>query len=199
MYARNSIFKYIKRKHGQDIVTLVRSYESLKTKYMKVQSDIKFIKSCKKENLIPTFAKVNLSIKNANRKLKLRKARIVMESEMENKHHGKKKLKKDIVLISNQLKIGLVVLLYNALLHQVNIAVRSRCKVISIRHQKKIINLIKNRKNNYENNKPSLMKHMVHKFSLYALTEEEMTALAYGLDHHIPTNVNKNALFTEFE
>ena len=195
LYAYNSIFKYIKRKHGQDIITLVRRYESLKTKYMKLQSDIKFIKSCKKENLIPTFAKVNLSIKNANRKLKLLIARIVMESEMENKHHKKKKLKKDIVLISNQLKTGLGVLL----LHQVNIAVRSRYKGVSIRHQKKIVNLIKNQKNNYESNKPSLMKHMVHNFSSYALTEDEMNALAYRLDHHIPTNINKNAIFTEFE
>ena len=50
----------MKRKHGQDTITLVRSYEFLKTKYMKVQSDITFIKSCKKGNLIPTFAKVNL-------------------------------------------------------------------------------------------------------------------------------------------
>ena len=66
-----------------------------------------------------------------------------MESEMENKHHEKEKLNKDIVLISNQLKIGLSALLYNALLHHVNIAVRSCYKVISIRHQKKIINLIK--------------------------------------------------------
>ena len=49
---------------------LVRRYESLKSKYMKVQSDIKFIKSWKKENLIPTFAKVNLCITNVNRKLK---------------------------------------------------------------------------------------------------------------------------------
>ena len=101
-------------KHEQDIITLVRSYESLKTKYMKVQSKIKFIKSCKKESLISTFAKVNLSIKNSNRKLKLCIPKIVMESEMENKHLKKKKLKKDIALISNQLKIGLGVLLYNA-------------------------------------------------------------------------------------
>ena len=43
------------------------------------------------------------------------------------------------------------------------------------------------------------MKHMVHNFSSYALTEEEMTALASGLDHHISTNIIKNAIFTEFE
>ena len=44
----------------------------MKTKLMKVQTDIRFIKSCKKENLIATFAKVNLAIKNGSRKLKLR-------------------------------------------------------------------------------------------------------------------------------
>ena len=43
------------------------------------------------------------------------------------------------------------------------------------------------------------MKRMVHNFSSYTLTEEQMTALASGLDHHIPTNINKNAIFTEFE
>ena len=85
------------------------------------------------------------------------------------------------------------------MLHQVNIAVGICCKVISIRHQKNIVNLIKNQKNNYESNKPSLMKHMVHNFSLYPLTEDEMTALAYRLDHHIPTNINENAIFTECE
>ena len=82
---------------------IVRSYESLKTKLMKVQADIQFIKSCKKENLIPIFAKVNLAIKSDSRKLKLSLARL-MESEMESKHHEKKKLKKEIVAISNQLK-----------------------------------------------------------------------------------------------
>ena len=51
---------------------------------------------------------------------------------MENEHH-EKKLKRDVVLISNKLKIGL----YNASLHEVNIVVRSRCKVISIPHQKR--------------------------------------------------------------
>ena len=37
-------------------------------------------------------------------KLKLRIARIVMESEMRNKHYEKKKLKKEMIVIGNQLK-----------------------------------------------------------------------------------------------
>ena len=83
---------------------------------------------------------------------------------MENKHHVKKKLKKDIVLIRNQLKIGFGVLLHNVLLHQVKIVVRSHYKVISIRHNKKIKNLRENQIKNYENNQPTLMKHVVHNF-----------------------------------
>ena len=85
------------------------------------------------------------------------------------------------------------------MLHQVNTAVRSRYKEISIRHQKKIKKPRENQKKNYDYNKPSLMKHMLHNSSLFALTEEETTALAYGLDHHILTNINKNSIFTEFE
>ena len=81
LYAWNSTFKYIKKKHGQDVTNIVRSYESLNTKYIKAKADIKLVKSCIKENFIPTFAKVNFQIKNGSGKLKLRKAQIVMECE----------------------------------------------------------------------------------------------------------------------
>ena len=63
---------------------------------MKTQADINFIKRCKVENLIPTFVKVNLSIKAGKYKLKRCIARIAMESEMQLKHREKKKLQKDI-------------------------------------------------------------------------------------------------------
>lgn len=40
---------------------------------------------------------------------------------------------------------------------------------------------------------------MVHTFSSHALTEEEITALACELDHHITSNINKNVVCTGFE
>ena len=43
------------------------------------------------------------------------------------------------------------------------------------------------------------MKHIVANFLSCILTEEEMTPLTCELDNHIPTNNNKNAIFTEFE
>ena len=80
LYARN-IFTRIKKKDEQDVRKVVRSYESLMTKYMKVTADIKFIKFCFVEKIIPTFAKVHLSIKSGSRKLKLCFARLVIERE----------------------------------------------------------------------------------------------------------------------
>ena len=43
-------------------------YEKLKTKYMKINTDIKYIKTCKKKELTPRSAKVNLAIKRLSNK-----------------------------------------------------------------------------------------------------------------------------------
>ena len=43
------------------------------------------------------------------------------------------------------------------------------------------------------------MKHIVHNCSSYNLSQVEINALPCGLDHHIPTNINRNAITTEFE
>ena len=76
------LYRRIKKKHGQGITKLVRSCESLMTKYMKITDDIKFMKLCKVEKIIVTFAKLNLSIKSGSQKLKLCIARLVMESNI---------------------------------------------------------------------------------------------------------------------
>ena len=38
--ARNDIFKYVKRKHGQDIIAVTRSLKKTQRKFMKVSADI---------------------------------------------------------------------------------------------------------------------------------------------------------------
>ena len=53
---------------------------------MKLNADIKFIKSGKKEYLIPTFAKVNVSIKSGSYKLKWKIPRLIMNTKLQNKH-----------------------------------------------------------------------------------------------------------------
>ena len=169
------------------------------TKYIKVTADIKFIELCKVEKIIPKFAKVNWSIKSGGRKLKLRIARLVMESEIQSKHLEKKKLKKELQSICIQLKSVLGLFLYNALLHKVSFAVKTRQKAILKRHEKKLIKFRKNQNIVPENHKTSFAKCIVHNFSSYDLSDEEITALSYGLDTHIPTNTDNNTIATEFE
>ena len=65
LYARINVYK-----QGQDVIKNVRLYEHLKTKSMKLKAGIIYIKSCKKEELLPIFAKVYLAITSGGFKIK---------------------------------------------------------------------------------------------------------------------------------
>ena len=65
LYTRNDILKLVRKKHGQNILEDVRKYKTVTI--VKVQADIKFIKTCKSERLNPTIANV---IKNSNKEWK---------------------------------------------------------------------------------------------------------------------------------
>ena len=175
---------------------IVRTYESLKTKRMKSKADIRFIKSCKKDNLISPFAKVKLAIKSGNWKLHLRIARIIMETEMQNKHQEKKNLKKEIASISIQLKSILGLFLYKVLIREINHVIKSRYKAIKSRHEMKLQKFWTAQKREKNISKQVLLKGIVHNFSSYNLRQEEDEALSYGLDHHIPTNIDINNIKT---
>ena len=138
LFAWKDIFKHIKKKHGQNMVTIVRSFEQLKTKYMKTVADIKFVKLCKTWDAIATFANVNLSTQYGSYKLKKHIARIIMENELQCKHTEKKKVRKEILQLDKKLRLYLNIVIYHTLLHQINIAVKSRLKAISKRHAKKL-------------------------------------------------------------
>ena len=201
MYAQNNILEHIKKKHEHDLIKVFRDFEQMKTKFEKLVADIAFIKLCKKEQLIPTFAKVNVSIRNGIYKRKKKTARLVMETELQNKYREKRKLRKDIRSINILLSTSLSVVVHNAFLHQINIAVKSRIKVIKLRQGKKLHNLkLKQETTNYvDERKQSYIKHTVHNFSSYVMSNEEYTALSFGLRHHIPTKSKDVAIEVEFE
>ena len=159
------------------------------------------MKLCKKEQLVPTFAKVIVSIRSGTYKLKRKISRLVMEMELQNKHREKRKLWKDIRSINVSLSTSLSVIVYNTLLNQINIAVKSRIKVIKLRHGKKLNNWKwKQETTNYvDERKQSYLKHTVHNFASYIMSNEEFTALSFGLDHHIPTKSKDVAIEVEFK
>ena len=65
------------------------------------------MKSCKTEHILPTFVKFRLSNKYVNIKLNQRSGRVIMENELERKYQEKRKLRKEIISISMQLKSSL--------------------------------------------------------------------------------------------
>ena len=184
----------------QGMISLARSHKQLKTNYIKAAADTAFIKTCKTENLIPTFAKVNLSVKDDNKKLTRRIARIGMESQLQSKHLERKKSKKELTILNNQLKTSLNIILYSTFIHQVNIVIKSRFKSITLRRNKKLIKFRNSQqKYNKSTTQTELVRNIVYNFSYYALSHEQLNALSYGLHHHVPTKGNRNAVSTEFE
>ena len=145
---------------------------------------------------------MNISLKNASFKLKWKVATLIMETEMQKKkkkHSEKRKLKKELKQICNILKRSLNLVVLNAVFHQLNIALKSKFKMIANRHQKKLTNLRKQQERKTDKSMTSYIKNTVHSFLSYQLTTEEYTTLSYGLDHHIPCEFNNNRMHTEFE
>ena len=77
--------------------------KDLINKHIEIQLDINFIKTCKREDLIPTF----------------------VEKKMLNKHDQNRKIKKQIRDIKFQSKPSLTLTLYNTLLHWIDAAIKS--------------------------------------------------------------------------
>ena len=92
------------------------------------------IKSCKKEDLIPTFAKVNLANKIAGYKLKKKVVKPVMVTELQDKHYQILKIRKELRSIAISLKSLLGLILLNAVIHQVEVLILSRLTAIKKRY-----------------------------------------------------------------
>ena len=103
LYAGISIFKRLK-KHGQDIYKLSKTLENQIS-----QHRISFIKQCKKENIIPTFAKINVAIRHGTYELEKKIAHTVMVTGLQKKHHERRKSKKDIIKTAGNLPVRRVI------------------------------------------------------------------------------------------
>lgn len=84
---------------------------------MKVSADIRYIKTCKKEQLMPTLAFLN----NVSFKLRKKIAGLIMEAEMKNKHLEKRKLRKEIRKKQTTLRKSLNLIILKTVFHQLNV------------------------------------------------------------------------------
>ena len=161
--------------------------------------DIKFIKICKREGLIPTFIYQCLLIKQQNPKLERLISTIVMQNEVQTKHREKHNLKKDIKATSYQIQRLLPTLVYTTVLYLINLTIRSKVKSIAKCHERKLIKFRPQYHTQLNTNNVKVNKHIINNFSSCVLSLEEITALSSGLNQHIPYKVDKNSINTAFE
>ena len=190
---RLSIFKYIEKKHGRLVLENVRSLEKAKRKWFKISKDINFIKTCKIENLLPTFAKVKLAIKSGNKKIQRKTARIIMNMELQQKYHEKHKLKREIIQLSMKLKAQVGLVLFNGVIYSFDKSIKQKSIAVPKHHEKKLVKLQKDKRLTFGEN-IKYIRHTVHSFSSYQLSSKEEEALSFGLDEHILSACNRSKL-----
>ena len=97
-----------------------------------------------------------------------------------------------------ELKRTVSLILSNTCFHQINAALKSKIKRITQRHETKLINLRRQQNKSTFEITTTYVKNTVHNFSSYQLSNDELTALSYGSDHHVRSNFNRNRTYTEF-
>ena len=198
IFARSNLFNTIKEKHGQETLHDVRAYERLCKRYEKANCDIKFLLTCKKENLCPNFAKSRLSIKTEP-KIKKKIGRLIVETEIRNKHNGKRELKTKMKQLFDKIKEKVGFITSQAVKYRIKNAVANEVRKWKTKQGRKLEKL---RENSPERRREFARTHprsIIHNFSSYVLSKQEEEALARGLDEYIPERFDKRRIEVEFE
>ena len=199
IFSRKPIFAYINEKHGNETLRLCRGLEKDIIRYEKACYDLRFLLQCKKDGLVPVFAKPKLSIPG-DEKLRKQIAVLIIKAELKSKHKIRNELKREIREKSRQIQEQTSFLLFNALKFKIRAIVASRRKKWSKTHKNKLDRLHKNilpqpqpkRRNEQRPN-------VIHNFSSYQLSDKEIQVLSFSLDHYVPGKEYGKRTQVEFE
>ena len=114
IWSQKPIYTYIREKIGTETLRQCRVFEKTVLRYEKLLLDLKFLLTCKKESLVPVFAKPKLSIKE-NPRLRKKIAQIIIKTEIKRKHGKKNEVKNEIERLSASMRGSLTWLLFHAL------------------------------------------------------------------------------------
>ena len=141
----------------------VRSLEKVKREYFKISKDINFIKTCKKD--LPIFAKVKQAIKSGNKKIQQKIARIIMSTELQQKDHEKRKLKREIIQLSMKLKPQVGFVLFNGIICSLDKSIKQN-SITVLKVMRNLVKLQKDKVLTFSENTKYIC-HIVHSFSSY--------------------------------
>ena len=200
IWSRKPIFAYIREKNGTATLRQCRMFEKVVLRYEKLLLDLQFLLTCKKETLVPIFARPKLSIEG-NLKMKKRIAKIIIETELKRKHRMKHELKNEIERLSSSLRGTLTWLLFNTMRNKIRALVSIRRRKWQTTHERKL-NALR------EETPPPpttrsrvhpIARSVVHNFSSYTLSDDEYRLLSFSLDHYIPGRDVGKRTQVEFE
>ena len=90
-------------------------------------------------------------------------------------------------------------LLKLALMYKYTKSISSRREKLAEKHQNKLNELERTKSNLSFRKNRTFISNTIHNLSSYELTTDEKLALSNGLEQHIPSQLNKNDIQTEFE
>ena len=200
IWSRKPIFAYIREKNGTETLQQCRVFEKVVLRYEKLLLDLQFLLTCKKETLVPVFARPKLSIEG-NLKMKKRIAKIIIETELKRKHRMKHELKKDIERLSLSLRGTLTWLLFNTMRNKIRALVSIRRRKWRTTHERKL-NALRQETPPPPTTRSGvhpIARSVVHNFSSYTLSDDEYRLLSFSLDHYIPGRDVGKRTQVEFE
>ena len=189
LYARIYIFKLIEEKYGRIGIKVARSIEIYRTKLSKIKCDIDFLLTCKRNNLIPTFARTKSAVK-VSFQLRNKTSQQIIDAELKNKHRKKKILLNKIKKRQEELKSRVGYVTYVVFYHNINKVISKKRTDWMKTHHKKIEALERTR-NKINNIRNRSAENIIHNVSSYVLSEERKRALSFSLDENIPTKLNE--------
>ena len=198
IFSRKPLFTYIREQHGNETLRQCRGFEKDVLRYEKMCYDLRFLLACKKEKLVPVFAKPKLSIEVDN---KIRKdiAALLIKTEIKNKHRLKNQLKKELVERRQAIQESTSFLLFHSLQYKIRSIVSVRRKKWHATHQRKLQRLREEVQETTQRRGSPVLPNIIHNFSSYVLTDKEIDVLSRSLDHYIPGQEYGKRTQVEFE
>ena len=121
---------------------------------------------------LPKFAKVKLGIKAGKDKIQQKIARIIMNTELQQIYHEKRKFRREIIQLSMKLKAQVGLVLFNGVIYSLDKSIKQKSIPVTKRHEKKLVKLRKDKRLTFGEN-IKYISHTAHNFSSYQLSSKE--------------------------
>ena len=197
LYDNINIFMHIEEKYGQLEIKLTKIIKKQHTKITKIKCDVNYLLYCKRNGLIPHFARPKSAVK-INKYLRDKIGRQILDADIRNKHRKKKRSLQQVKHNTDNLtnKIGFITKL--VLYQKIKVIIKKEETTWSNTHKKKLDRL-QSEKLQFDKIKLIIIENVIYNFSSYKLSSSEEYPLSFSLDQHIPGKFNKNKTQTEFE